>query len=1157
MSSSTRLITRSRSVSGRVLAGVAASALVLGGAVATVAPPSAMAAEDADSDEPTVAEVAFVAGTVLPTYTQGDAVPEQVGDQQQIEAILGDENAEAGPHSLEDQANRAVQTEVDVNLVRADLEADNALIAVTWDPSVTAPEAIDLRYLLDGTWSAWTPLEVADAPDDSDVEAAVAGTEPFSVFFAKAVEVVARGEDGQSIPGLTLVVIDAESGGQVDNALADLTPENGVEEVPEGPDEAETAHDEAGDEVGTEDQDEEDEPGSEDPLLPESGDQLVDLEGAALGDGAGFEGVPSALASVLPAALNSAGTVFDTGYQGLKINTRKAWGADESLMTWTPKANSIKGAVVHHTESSNNYTQAQVAQQIRNIYEYHAVKLNWGDIGYNVIVDKFGGVWEGRAGGLTKMIHAAHAGNANSATFGISVMGGFMDQAPIAATQDAVAKTIAWKLQLHGINSISGNISVLHESGKHVSVPVVSAHRDVGWTDCPGDAFYQQMGNIRTKAANYMAATTTPGVGGGSEPGSSTGSATSGLPASFNAANVIGDTLFYDSSAMTEAQIKSLIQSVGKDCKPGSGTTCLKDTVFPTKNLTTLRGGCKPLTMSGNQAPWTIVSKTAQACGINPQVLLTTLQKEQSGLTQPKSADTWAKAMGSGCPDNSGCDASQGGFQKQVYYGADKLVSYRLQSQAGHVDAFKAGRSVTVQHNPNAACGSQSLKFANVATASLYEYTPYIGNSSVAGCGATGQKNFYDIYKRYFPETVGAVSALKAPTPTISGVPLAGTPLTVTGAAAANFTPAASAVTYQWLRSGVAISGATAASYTPTSADVGKVLTVKVTGTKSGYESGVGTSKALTIRGGVERLGGANRIATNIAVNNATMKAGKPLFLVTSADYADALTVGPAVAASGGSLMLTNPAKLDAQNIALIKSRKPSQIYVVGGEGAVSEGVFEQAKAAAPGISMTRIFGDNRYDTSLAIANHFFGAKTVKNAFIVTGRDYADALSTSAVAGGLGAPLLLVDGQATRVSAATSAFLQSKKPSALVIAGGPGVISESIESSLRSAHAGTVRVFGDDRYQTNLALNNYLTKNGGSSPTTIWISTGGDFPDALSAAVPAGAKNQNLILARSSCIPKPVVSTVISGATSKVTSVKVVGGTGVLSKSVAELKECQ
>ena len=151
---------------------------------------------------------------------------------------------------------------------------------------------------------------------------------------------------------------------------------------------------------------------------------------------------------------------------------------------------------------------------------------------------------------------------------------------------------------------------------------------------------------------------------------------------------------------------------------------------------------------------------------------------------------------------------------------------------AGHVDAFKAGRAMVVAHNSAASCGSQSLLFKNVATASLYEYTPYIGNSSVSGCGPTGQKNFYDIFKRFFPETVVSVPKLVAPTPTTQSVTMVGATLTASGAAAANFKPAATSVSYQWLRAGSAIPGATGSSYTVTAADNGKALSVRVTGAK-------------------------------------------------------------------------------------------------------------------------------------------------------------------------------------------------------------------------------------------------------------------------------------------------------------------------------------
>lgn len=198
------------------------------------------------------------------------------------------------------------------------------------------------------------------------------------------------------------------------------------------------------------------------------------------------------------------GLTFDTGTHGLIINTRKAWGANEAQMTWKPTVAAVNGAVVHHTAGGNNYTQAQVPQQIRNIYHYHAVTLGWGDIGYNLIVDRYGGVWEGRAGGLTKAIQGAHARGANSRTFGITVMGDYDAAAPPSAAITAMNKAIAWKLHNHGIGTSTKSIWVEHEDGLGRTVPLVSAHRDVGWTTCPGNAFYARMPSIRDDVARYL-----------------------------------------------------------------------------------------------------------------------------------------------------------------------------------------------------------------------------------------------------------------------------------------------------------------------------------------------------------------------------------------------------------------------------------------------------------------------------------------------------------------------------------------------------------------------------------------------------------------------------------------------------------------------------
>ncbi|MBV7282184.1 N-acetylmuramoyl-L-alanine amidase [Corynebacterium sp. TAE3-ERU30] len=210
--------------------------------------------------------------------------------------------------------------------------------------------------------------------------------------------------------------------------------------------------------------------------------------------------------------------------------SRAGWGADESKRCMNPTYDDhVSGITVHHTAGSNNYTAAQAAAQVRGIYHYHAATLGWCDIGYNALVDKFGNIYEGRAGGLNKAVQGAHAGGFNQNTWGISMIGDYSTQNPTTATIESMGKTIGWRTAVEGLDPTGSSIHysegshyTKYPAGTAVKLPNIFAHRDVGNTTCPGDAGYAQMLKIRTIAKKTYDAINAGAVGTSSDTETST-----------------------------------------------------------------------------------------------------------------------------------------------------------------------------------------------------------------------------------------------------------------------------------------------------------------------------------------------------------------------------------------------------------------------------------------------------------------------------------------------------------------------------------------------------------------------------------------------------------------------------------------------------------
>jgi len=188
------------------------------------------------------------------------------------------------------------------------------------------------------------------------------------------------------------------------------------------------------------------------------------------------------------------------------IVNRAGWNADESLRQSPPQyADTLRFAVVHHTAGSNDYTQAQAPAVVRAIELYHVKGNGWNDIGYNFLVDRFGTVYEGRYGGIDRNVVGAHALGFNRGSVGIAVIGTYVDAAPPAAAMDALARLLAWRLDLAHVDPVStvdvvSGGSERYPAGMSVALRAVSGHRDTGLTECPGDALYARLGSLAAKA---------------------------------------------------------------------------------------------------------------------------------------------------------------------------------------------------------------------------------------------------------------------------------------------------------------------------------------------------------------------------------------------------------------------------------------------------------------------------------------------------------------------------------------------------------------------------------------------------------------------------------------------------------------------------------
>ncbi len=333
-----------------------------------------------------------------------------------------------------------------------------SVVGLTWVGSLPNGTMFKARVRESGKWSSWNELHFSDdhGVDSSSSEGIDTrfGTDPLMTAVADGVEVTMSNKSGLAPKDLQLELIGSQETNQ-DRAL--LTNARSLNSVP----------------------------------IP--GDPAVTPDG------------------VIVARPN--------------IVSRAQWGADETWRDPVPRmGKKIVAGFVHHTASTNNYTPEQAPAQMRALYAYFTKSLKYADMAYNFLVDQYGTVYEGRnactfgsvqpCDGPALPVIGAHTAGFNPNTFAISAIGNYDTKPPANpdALVSSIASLMAWKLAPYGIDP-SSNASMVstdtsglsrYSKGQTAITPVISGHRDVGKTVCPGRYLYPYLDQIRAEATELL-----------------------------------------------------------------------------------------------------------------------------------------------------------------------------------------------------------------------------------------------------------------------------------------------------------------------------------------------------------------------------------------------------------------------------------------------------------------------------------------------------------------------------------------------------------------------------------------------------------------------------------------------------------------------------
>lgn len=291
-------------------------------------------------------------------------------------------------------------------------------------------------------------------------------------------------------------------------------------------------------------------------------------------------------------------------------------------------------------------------------------------------------------------------------------------------------------------------------------------------------------------------------------------------------------------------------------------------------------------------------------------------------------------------------------------------------------------------------------------------------------------------------------------------------------------------------------------------------------GSSSGGSSGGGNSSDSTSNVTIKKLKGADRFETAIKISQSGWTKSDTVVIVNGEDKSmvDGLTATPLASVKNSPILLSSNEKLPQKTVEELKRLNPSKVIVIGGNNSMPNSVVEAIKAVNSKISVQRIGGDTRYQTSINIAKEIDKTNNVSKLYIGAGNGEADSLSIASLAGKEKTPIVLT--QKDGVDNEAEQFIKSNKVSNIYFIGGIEKISnKAIEQvgKIANKDISKNRVAGQTRQETNAKVIDKFYSQ--SKLDGVVVANQDKLIDAL-AVGPLAAKNNSPVILATNTLDK-------------------------------------